>query len=165
MERYRFTFADGSTAEESLRFGQRGDRGRRRQPTAAAVGDCMSSATTTSGRCCPRNCLPAGTAAQWCPKIGMPSPALVGESTVRSDVEAVKGLQDRRRFVTGVSEDMKEYSHGCRSTSMWWCGRNPRNVKRGGVRSSQGAARVPLTSTMTPNRSIEDASSRILHAA
>ncbi|WP_354541607.1 hypothetical protein [Rhodococcus sp. OAS809] len=61
MERYKFTFADGSSTEELFDS----DNEAIVAATAAnggSSGGCTSSATTIAGRCCPRNFLPVGTA-------------------------------------------------------------------------------------------------------
>ncbi|NHE64801.1 hypothetical protein G9U53_10765 [Rhodococcus sp. D-46] len=81
MERYRFTFADGSSAEEFF------DSDNEAIVAATAANGGSSGGLHVQrydhlGALLPTKLPPGGHRGTWCPKIGMPSPALVGESTV-----------------------------------------------------------------------------------
>ena len=112
MERYRFTFADGSTAEEFF------DSDNEAIVAATAANGGSSGGLHVQrydhlGALLPTKLPPGGHRGHMVPEDRHAEPGAGGGVDGRSDVEAVKGLQDRRRG-NRWSEDMKEYSHGCR---------------------------------------------------
>ena len=83
MERYKFTFADGSGTEEFFES----DNEAIVAATAANGGSSWGLYVQRydhRGALLPTKLPPAGTGGTWCPKIGMPSPALVPDSAVDS---------------------------------------------------------------------------------
>ncbi|MBS3695648.1 hypothetical protein [Rhodococcus qingshengii] len=81
MERYRFTFADGSSAEEFFES----DNEAIVAATAANGGSSWGlyvQRYDDRGALLPTKLPPGGHRGTWCPKIGMPSPALAPQSVV-----------------------------------------------------------------------------------
>jgi len=81
MERYKFTFADGSSTEEFFES----DTEAIVAATAANGGSSWGLYVQRydhRGALLPTKLPPGGHRGTWCPKIGMPSPALVPESAV-----------------------------------------------------------------------------------
>ncbi|WP_285183336.1 hypothetical protein ACBG85_30525 (plasmid) [Rhodococcus sp. NyZ502] len=83
MERYKFTFADGSGTEEFFES----DNEAIVAATAANGGSSWGLYVQRydhRGALLPTKLPPGGHRGTWCPKIGMPSPALVPDSAVDS---------------------------------------------------------------------------------
>ncbi|MGG7104910.1 hypothetical protein [Rhodococcus sp. 24CO] len=81
MERYKFTFADGSSNDEFFES----DNEAIVAATAANGGRSWGLHVQRydhRGALLPTKLPPGGHRGTWCPKIGMPSPALVPESAV-----------------------------------------------------------------------------------
>ncbi|MGM5069224.1 hypothetical protein EU244_030860 [Rhodococcus qingshengii] len=81
MERYKFTFADGSSTDEFFES----DNEAIVAATAANGGSSWGLYVQRydhRGSLLPTKLPPGGHRGTWCPHIGMPSPALVVESAV-----------------------------------------------------------------------------------